>query len=205
MAKQTEIGRDYVKKSTMVLVSLIFLMTGFLGGIVLSAYKSASGIPSPGPATPPQAQSGPNPSAENAGRILALEKELSSHPDNIEALIQLGHLYFDTHQFKKAIGVYERSLAIDPENADVLTDLGVMYRRDGQPQKAIEQFDRAIAVDPRHEISRFNRGIVLMHDLNDTEGALKSWEGLVQMNPMAQAPNGMLIREMVAKLRQGGR
>jgi len=29
-----------------------------------------------------------------------------------------------------------------------------------------------------------------MHDLNDLPGALKAWEALVEINPVAQAPGG---------------
>jgi hypothetical protein len=45
-----------------------------------------------------------------------------------------------------------------------------------------------VKIDPRHEISRFNKGIVLMHDLQDQKGALQAWEELVKINPIAKAP-----------------
>ena len=112
--------------------------------------------------------------------------------------------YFDTDQFEKSIQAYEQALALEPNNANVLTDMGVMYRRSDQPQKAIAAFDKAIAVDPGHEISRFNKGIVLMHDLNDREGAVKAWADLVRINPLAKTPSGIPIKEMVDKLKQSG-
>jgi cytochrome c-type biogenesis protein CcmH/NrfG len=202
MAKESDY-KGYVKTNTMLLASIISLAIGFLGGIVLSAYKSTSVVSVP-PAMPPQQQAvakqGPGP--EEVSRILTLEKEVAANPDNKQAWIQLGNLYFDTQQVKKAISAYEKSLSQDPNNADVQTDLGVMYRRNGQPQKAIEAFDRAIQVNPRHEISRFNKGIVLMHDLNDVKGAAQAWEDLVKLNPQARTPNGLLISDMLKKLSQ---
>ena len=208
MAKE-DVQKGYVKTNTMLLVSILSLSIGFLGGIVLSAYKSRSAVqvstPIPQQQAPPQQQqafSTQGSSAKEVSRIPTLEKEVSSNPENIQAWIQLGNLYFDTQQVKKAIRAYEKSMSIDPNNADVQTDLGVMYRRNGQPEKAVEAFDQAIRINPRHEISRFNKGIVLMHDLNDAKGAMQSWEELVQMNPQAKAPNGLLISEMVAKLKQ---
>ena len=93
-------------------------------------------------------------------------------------------------------------MSLQPNNADVLTDLGVMYRRNEQPEKAVEAFDKAIQVNPRHEVSRFNKGIVLMHDLRDSRGALEAWDELVKMNPMAKAPNGLLIKDMIEKLKK---
>ena len=84
----------------------------------------------------------------------------------------------------KKAAPYEKSLELNPRNANVLTDLGIMYRRNGQPQKAIEKFDEAIVVNPRHEMSRVNKGIVLMHGLGDREGAIESWEELLGINPV---------------------
>jgi tetratricopeptide (TPR) repeat protein len=92
---------------------------------------------------------------------------------------------------------------LNPNNADVTTDLGVMYRRTGQPQKAIEAFDKAAKIDPGHETALFNKGIVLMHDLNDLERAVKAWEELVKRNPAATSPTGQPVKNLVEKLKTG--
>lgn len=207
MSKKEALPVGTVNKNTAIVMAMACLVVGFIGGIVLSAYKSSSMTAAP-PAMPPQQQAAApsaGPSVEESSRMLALEKELAANPQNATAWAQLGNIYFDTHQFQKAIDAYQKSLAINPQNADVLTDMGVMFRRNGQPQKAIESFDRAIQVDPRHEISRFNKGVVLMHDLKDDAGALKAWEGLVAMNPSAKAPNGILVKDMLGKLRQNAK
>lgn len=81
-------------------------------------------------------------------------------------------------KFEKAISAYTKSLELHPENPDVWTDLGVMYRRSDQPVEAIKAFDKAIGIDPKHEASHLNKGIVLMHDLYDREGAIQVWEAL---------------------------
>ena len=204
MAKQTNIANGYVKKSSLLLACLISVTVGFLGGIILSAYKSRSAISLPAPVAGQKPAPSQALSDERAGVIEALKRETAQNPSNIKAWIELGNNYFDTDQFEKSIQAYEQALAMDPNNADVLTDMGVMYRRSGQPQKAIAAFDKAIAVDPRHETSRFNKGIVLMHDLNDREGAMKAWAELVRINPLAKSPTGILIKDMVDKLKQGG-
>ena len=83
------------------------------------------------------------------------------------------------------------------KDANVWTDLGVMYRRSGDPKKAIEAFDRAISIDPHHEISRFNKGIVLFHDLKDEKGALDAWESLLAINPDAKSPAGQSVKQLI--------
>jgi hypothetical protein len=47
-----------------------------------------------------------------------------------------------------------------------------------------------------------NKGIVLLHDLNDFKGAIEAWEGLLEINPIAMAPNGISIDQMVTQLKK---
>ena len=41
-----------------------------------------------------------------------------NNPDNNEAWIQLGHVYFDTNKYDQAIAAYEKSLELNLSNAD---------------------------------------------------------------------------------------
>ncbi|NQT69542.1 MAG: tetratricopeptide repeat protein [Desulfobacteraceae bacterium] len=210
MTKQSEApATGYVKKETMLWVATITLVVGFLLGVVVTVYKSSSGLPvpsAPSQSQPPPPQAGKQgPSVETAARIFELEKLTNQNPNDAEAWIQLGNLYFDSENHEKAIDAYQKSLALKPNDANVLTDMGVMYRRSGKPAEAIKAFDKAIAVDPRHEVSRFNKGIVLMHDLNDIAGAVRSWEELVAVNPAAKSPNGQLISELIKRMQPPGK
>ncbi len=210
MTKQNETpAKGYVKKETMLWVATIALIVGFLVGVVVTVYKSRSGLPVPPVSTqsqPPPPQAGTQgPSVETAARIFELEKLTNQNPNDVEAWIQLGNLFFDSENHEKAIDAYQKSLAIKPNDANVLTDMGVMYRRSGKPAEAIKAFDKAIAVDPRHEVSRFNKGIVLMHDLNDLAGAVRAWEGLVAVNPAAKSPTGQLVSELVTRMQPPGK
>lgn len=192
-----------VKTQTAAIVAVLCLVVGFLGGIVFSVYKSPTTPVAPQPQQ--QAQQPQDMSQQLAGQVLALEREVANNPDNVGAWTQLGHVYFDTNQYDKAIKAYTKSLELNPNDANVWTDLGVMYRRSKQPQKAVEAFSKAIAADPAHETSRFNKGIVLLYDLNDRAGAIEAWEGLVSINPNATAPNGQLIKDMIAQVKAEGK
>ena len=136
--------------------------------------------------------------------IASLEDETAKNPQNTKAWVQLGNEYFDSSQHEKAIWAYRKSLELDPNNANVWTDLGVMYRRSGQPKAAIEAFDKAIQVDPKHEPSRLNKGIVLLHDMQDFEGAIAAWEDLLAVNPIAMGPTGRSVDEMVQSMKKQG-
>ena len=201
----------YVKKETMLIVSLITLLAGFLGGVVFTVYKSG---PDSVARTPPHqhestAQQQENPAQKRnvttatakAQAIFNLEREVAENPGNLMAWINLGNAYFDANQPEKAIKAYNKSLELNPNNGDVWTDLGVMYRRAGRPHEAISAFERAISVDPGHQVSRFNKGIVLLIDLKDVDSALKVWEELLEIAPDIQGPDGSPLREMVEKVK----
>jgi len=183
------------------IVSIIMLIIGFLSGVVLTVYKSG---PSPSDQHQEHDHAGEETQAvsnEIAAMIFELEKKTSKSPDDNEAWIQLGNLYFDSSNYDKAIWAYNKSLELMPDNADVLTDLGVMYRKSEKPSEAIKSFDKAIKVNPNHNIARFNKGIVLMHDLNDIEGAVRAWDELIALNPDAKTPNGQSVKEMIERFK----
>ena len=202
MAKKETTENGMIKNSTALLISLITLGIGFLGGVVFSAYKSGSGVPVPQAAPQQQASQKQQMTEDQAKNILTLEKEVAADPNNTDTWIRLGNLYFDTDNFESAIRAYEKSLSLNPNNANVQTDLGVMYRRNSQPKKAVEAFDRAIKIDPKHEVSRFNKGIVLLHDLSDKEGALRAWEELIAVNPAAMTPSGQPLKDLLKRFKE---
>ncbi len=198
MAKQQKSGQgQYVRKETFYMVTLLALAVGFFGGVVFAVFKSDSKAPVPSA----PAQMG-TPAPADSDRIAALERQTQAEPGNVKAWTELGNAYFDSNQYESSISAYRKSLELDPGNPNVWTDMGVMYRRAGKPEEAIKAFDQAIAADPKHEVSRMNKGIVMLHDLNDFNGAIQAWEGLLEVNPIAMAPNGVSIDQMVTQLKK---
>ena len=195
-----------VKMETTVIIALVALVVGFFAGEIIDLSKPSRppvAMQAPSPAQPPSQMPSQMPSLtpEQGQRILDLEKEVAGNPGNTDAWTELGHLYFDGNDPKQAIRAYKKSLDLNPYNADVWTDLGVMYRRNKQPFEALAAFNKAADIDPRHEKSRFNKGIVLMHDLEDRDGAIKAWEELLSVNPSAQTSNGQPIKQLVESLK----
>ena len=191
---QVEKNEGYIKKETLYLAIGVSLLIGFLSGVVFTIYKSPGGSG--------QVQQAAQ--SQNGGHDLAaVEKQAAETPNDPNAWSHLGDAYFDADQPAKAIEAYKKSLAILPGNPDVLTDLGVMYRRNGQPDLALTTFDQAIEAAPNHEQPRFNKGVVLLFDKQDQAGAFKAWEDLLDINPMAAAPNGQPLADFMSELRQG--
>lgn len=195
-----KIQQGYIKTESTILIAFIALTIGFVGGVAFGIYKSDPAPAMPGMGMPPSA----NASADQAEQIETLKDLTLKTPDDAKLWVQLGHLYFDSGKYQEAIEAYEKSLEIAPGDPDIITDLGVMYRRVGKPEKAVAKFDEAIAIDPSHQISRFNKGIVLMHDLEDAEGAVETWRKLLELNPEAKMPNGQPVRELISQFEKKG-
>jgi cytochrome c-type biogenesis protein CcmH/NrfG len=201
--REEKIETKYVRMETTAIIALIALVVGFFAGEIIDLSKSSRRTVSVQP-SPPVRQPSQMPSLmpKQGRRILELEREVASNPGNVEVWTELGNLYFDDNQLKQAIRSYKQALDLNPHNADVWTDLGVMYRRNKQPFEAMVAFNKAADIDPRHEQSLFNKGVVLMHDLDDREGAIKVWEELLKVNPSAKVGKGESLREMVDGLKK---
>lgn len=163
-------------------------VVGFLSGVAFFAYRTG-------------AESSTNPGVASSMNYVqiarTLENDVANNPQNTNAWIQLGNVYFDNDQYPRAIDAYQKALGLNPQNPEVLTDLGIMYRRMGQPRQAIQSFNKAVAVDPRHENARLNKGIVMMHDLKDRDGAIRVWEELLEINPLAMAGDNQSVDQLI--------
>ncbi len=194
MTEQKPAKNGYVKTQTLVFAVFLAFAAGFFAGIVLTILKTGGTVPTGVDAGTAQQM---EEARQRKQQIAQLEQLTQKNPQDAEAWTRLGHTYFDDNQPAKAITAYNHALKLHPDNADVWTDLGVMYRRNGEPKEAVRAFDRAIKIDPKHEIARFNKGIVLIHDLRDVEGGIRSWKKLLEINPTARAPNGQTVEELV--------
>jgi cytochrome c-type biogenesis protein CcmH/NrfG len=204
MSRPQTTDNNMVKLQTLIGAVVLSLIIGFIGGAVYTSMTLSGGTPvaanKPGmPAPSSQVEKGV--SDDMASQIFKLETYLKENPKDDKAWAQLGNLFFDSDQYANSIDAYNKSLELNPKQIGVITDMGVMYRRNKQPEKAIEAFDKAIALDPKFETARFNKGIVLLHDLNDVAGGIKAWEDLVAVNPFAMAPNGDSVDAIVQRMK----
>jgi cytochrome c-type biogenesis protein CcmH/NrfG len=189
-------------KNQYIIYSLIFII-GFISGVAFSVYKG--NLPGPGQTAPGSGEAqgqAPGQTAEMRQAILTLEAEVTKNPQNYQAWTHLGNLYYDADQPEKAIAAYSKSLELHQGDANILTDLGVMYRQARQPKKAVEQFDRAMREDPTHLPSRYNKGIVLLYDLQDPQGAIASWQEMLAIDPKAKAGTGESIRDLIDRVKK---
>ena len=77
--------------------------------------------------------------------------------------------------------------------------MAVCYRRSGNPVQAVEELKKAISTAPRHAQSRYNLGLILIHDMRDVEGGIRAWEALLENVPDYQYREN--LKSEIAKMR----
>jgi tetratricopeptide (TPR) repeat protein len=200
-----------MKKETVILIVVIAFLVGFaIGatvGILYMINRGAKGVEKAAivqrPQMAPPSTLAPAPlardSIEVASQIKTLKEIVKKDPKNLPAWVELGNLYFDTDQPKEAIEAYSHYLAVKPDNPDVRTDMGIMYRKLGQFDRALEEFRKAAQTDPKHVNSRYNIGLVLLHDKQDIKGAIKAWEEYLKVDPNSE--RAQRIRAQTEKMK----
>jgi tetratricopeptide (TPR) repeat protein len=196
-----------MKKETVILIVVIAFLVGFISGATVAILRGAKGAekvamiqkPQMAPAGVPTPAPPARDSIEVASQIQTLKEIVKKDPKNLPAWVELGNLYFDMDQPKEAIEAYSQYLAVKPDNPDVRTDMGIMYRKLGQFDKALEEFRKAAQSDPKHVNSRYNIGLVLLHDKQDIKGAIKAWEEYLKVDPNSE--RAQRIRAQIEKMK----
>jgi len=193
-----------MKKETVILAVVIAFLVGFITGATVAILKGKKGVEGPAMVQKPQtapmpAPPGPSP-LEVASKIETLKEIVKKDPKNLPAWVELGNLYFDSDQPKEAIEAYGKYLVMKPDNADVRTDMAIMYKNLGDFNRALDEFRKAAQSDPKHVNSRYNIGIVLLHDKQDIKGAIKAWEEYLKVDPKSERAER--VRAQMANLKK---
>ena len=91
---------------------------------------------------------------------------LAKNPNDLEALIGLANLEFDSGQWEKAIEYYSRALTIDSKNADVRVDRAIAYHATGRNDLAKKELLLVTRERPTLKNAWLNLGVV-NRDLGD--------------------------------------
>jgi cytochrome c-type biogenesis protein CcmH/NrfG len=183
-------------KDKVIILVIVSLLVGFVVGAVAGIKFSSGDLHAVKTETAPQSAPAKIPSEEETK---ALEGVLEKDPNNLQAIISLGNRYFDLHQYRKAIDLYSRALKIDPKNADVRTDMAIMYRGLKEYDTAVKELRQAAAQNPGHVNSRYNLGIILLHDKKDIPGAVAAWEDCLKAG--ATGEQAEVIRGQLKELK----
>jgi len=124
-----------------------------------------------------------HPPMDLSNRLIALEEMSRKEPGNSEYRVEIGNIYYDMGQYRKAASVYEEALKLKPQDPNVETDLATCYYNLGEHDRALKILDAVLQYRPNFPMAMFNKGIVLQVGKNDSRGAIAVWEALLRVNP----------------------
>jgi Flp pilus assembly protein TadD len=84
---------------------------------------------------------------------------LAEDPKNLDALSNLGVIYFRTGKIRSAESMLKRALAIAPNDDFVLTTLGIVHYRQSRFDDALKELRKAIEINPNSAIAHNYLGI----------------------------------------------
>jgi len=113
-------------------------------------------------------------------QITTYQEALAQDPENVDAMISLGNLYYDTKKFQDAIKYYEMALERQPDNLFVQVDLATSYKYIQQIDRAIVGLENVLEKDPHQPQALYNMGVIMLHDKNDLAGAKEYWSRLLE-------------------------
>jgi Flp pilus assembly protein TadD len=97
------------------------------------------------------------------GKYRTAEKQyenlLAKDPKNLDALSNLGVVYFRTGKIRSAESTLKKALAIDPNDDSVLTTLGIVHYRQSKFDEALEELRKAIELNPNSATAHNYLGI----------------------------------------------
>lgn len=102
-------------------------------------------------------------------------------PDLAEAHYNLGILYGQLGDWRKAIESYKQAICIKPDFAVAHYGLGASYYKLGDYKKAIESFKEAIRLNPDFARAHYNLGCTY-GELGDYKKAVESFKQAIRLN-----------------------
>lgn len=183
--------------SKQIVVGIVGVIVGFILGffvaqgtqkpVAMSASAQEGGIPEN------------HPSPETLEKLQVLMDQAQTDPQNRQARVALGNLFYDIGRFDSAVQWYEEALALDQNDVHVSTDLGTAYLYLGNTQKAIERYQGSLLIEPDHAQTLHNLGVAQFSE-NDYQEAINTWERLARIHP--DYPHMEDLKEQIATARQ---
>jgi cytochrome c-type biogenesis protein CcmH/NrfG len=154
----------------------------------------------------PNAMGGQQPTFEQMKQMADKKAEplvakLKDDPKNADLLIQVGNVYFSTHQFKEAAEYYGKSLDVKPKNVQIRTQMASCLYYTGDVDGSLQQLTQATVDDPKDANSLFNLGMIRWQAKKDSKGALAAWAQLLKTNPQLEPAKKAQVQKLMADVR----
>ncbi len=163
--------------------------------------QAPAGNPGPGQIPGFSSVPGSGASSEMADKAAQpMLEALNRNPKDVDTLVKVGNLYYDSRIYAKAIDYYQRALKITPGDPNIRTDMGTAMFYLGDSDKALAEFAKSLHYQPNHANTLFNMGIVKWQGKKDVQGAIAAWEQLLRTNP--DYPERQKVQDLLARAKE---
>jgi cytochrome c-type biogenesis protein CcmH/NrfG len=122
-------------------------------------------------------------SSANQEKIDQLNNVLAANPNDFNALVSLGDIYYDMKNADKAIEYFLKAEQLKPDDTHVLDDLGFLYSSRGNNIQAIAKFKAAYNSDPSHLASLYSIARIYMLEKQTVPKAVELLKEILSKNP----------------------
>ena len=129
-----------------------------------------------------------------------LKSRLNANPQDYEAAVGLGNLYYDAHEAALAIVYYSVAIRLNPNAPEVMTDMATMYWQNGDIGLSEQTFREAINLHPEFGNAYLNLGLLLAHGKDEHKKAIAVWNELISALP--EHPAAQRARQLLIELNQ---
>ena len=140
--------------------------------------------------------------AADAG-LKKLQDAVKANPNDPQAHLALARALMGNQDLPDALTEFGSAARLDPTNPEPFTYSGWLIRLQGFPDEGLKLLDKAIEVDPEYADARAFKGIVLLRDKKDPEGAIAQFQRYLVRAP--DSPLAPMVRTLLARAVETGR
>ncbi len=130
------------------------------------------------------------------------ETVLTLEPGHLNALVNMGNMFYRTGDLKSAEGCYRKALRINPDQVEANYNLANLFEEKGDLENTVLFYEKALHEDPEFADAHFNLARVL-EICGDLPGARAHWRRFLELDPSSEwsrlaeerlNPDGPVIR-----------
>ncbi len=142
-------------------------------------------------------QSAAGASTGAAAGIARLRAAVKASPNNAAAHLALARALMGQQDGAGALAEFGEAARLDPKNPEPFTYSGWLVRLQGFPDQALTLLDKAIGLDDQYADARAFKGIILLRDKHDPEGAIAQFQRYLVRAP--DSPLANQVRTLLAQ------
>jgi tetratricopeptide (TPR) repeat protein len=131
--------------------------------------------------------------------IEAYQKAVELDPNSAGALVNLGTIYFNAHQWKEAERYYTQAIEVDPDYALAHFDFANLCDERGDHALALEHYLTALRLSPSYADVHYNIAL-LYQSVSQPMKAVRHWIAYLKLDPSSSWAT--IARRELAKLRE---